>query len=171
MGAWLCFCSRWRCPPVVETLPDRLGLVHLVVPLPGPPASSASPGQGGGKRSRPRESSAFSLQSLSRSWLNSEIHRRAGHAPGQLTRVSWGGSRAVSGGVPGGIAAGIPAIELLLSAGERGCAKPPAPPAPQRIQVSADMEEAKLLQMIPPIIRRSPNWPVCTVRLSAIIRR
>ena len=48
---------------------------------------------------------------------------------------------------------------------------PPAPPIPQRIQVSADMQEGKLLQMI------RPDYPQVaklaritgTVRLSAII--
>jgi periplasmic protein TonB len=140
--------------PAVQRFPDRLTRVMLVAPLPPPPPvplvkSARVPVH--------RTARVFSAMLTAPVAIPEHAAVTVGvvESPPDVEVVA-GVPGGIPGGVPGGISGGIlptfkpPPAPPPPTPHEVKAAKPPESQPPERIQVSSEIQEAKLLVMIPP---------------------
>ncbi len=162
--------------PVIDVLPDHLNLTMITAPMPPPPPPPAiSRAATAAVRTAPRTFNAAVVAPVAIPKEVAILNTMEGAAP------DLGVVGGVPGGIPGGILTGAvgnlaaavqppppppPATKIVQAA-------PPPPPPPSRIQVSADVQEAKLLTMVKPVYPQAAKMArlTGTVRLHAIIDR
>jgi len=161
---------------VPETLPARLTRVMLVAPLPPAPPPPPPPVIKASAVHVVRAARVFSPVLMA----PVEVPQHAAVGIVDAPEIE---SAGVVGGIPGGVPGGIPGgvIGGILPAvpapspvvHEVKLAKPPEPVVPIRIQVSSDVQEAKLLVMIkpdyPPMAKQARIQG--SVHLTAVIDR
>ena len=164
--------------PALQTLPDQIHMVRLVAPVPPPPLPPPAPSSAARAHVRPVVRVFQATLAAPRaipSYTPTIIE-----APPEFSLVS-GVPGGIPGGVPGGVLGGvldgvvgsIPVIEPPPAPPPLLKEAPPPPPLPKRIEVSASIQEAKLLVMI------RPDYPAAAkiarvqggVRLRAIVDR
>jgi TonB family protein len=176
-GSVFLFLVSLALSPAVQSLPDHFNLVHLVAPLPpAPPLPPLPPARAVNVPAR-QVTRVFTAKLTAPVSIPNYIPAldTVLEAPPEMAvvgGVSGGILGGVPSGVPSGLVGGIPAIGLPPPPShEPKKLTPPEPPTPQRVQVSADIQEAKLVKMI------RPEYPKValmaringTVRLKAII--
>jgi len=162
--------------PLVQMLPDHSNMVYLMAPPPPPPAP-LPPARTTSARVRqaPRVFNA-TLTAPVAIPKEAPVFDIIAEAPPDMGAVG-SAPAGIPGGVLGGVLGGIP------SALEIPPPPPPPPPQvvkavtlpqpPQRIQVSSDLQEAKILEMIQPQYpKQAKQYRIQgSVRLRAIIDR
>ena len=172
-GSVFLFLASLALSPAVQTLPDHFNFVQLVAPLSAPPLPPPPPARAVSVATR-RVTHVFDAKLTAPTSIPNYIPAldTVLEAPVELGAVG-GVPGGIPGGVPGGVLGGLlggaPAIVLPPPPPPPHEAKalpPPEPPAPQRVQVSADIQEAKLLKMI------RPEYPrvALTARVSGTVR-
>ena len=174
-GSVVAFLVSLALSPAGQILPDHFNFVQLVAPLPAPPLPPPPPAKAVSVATR-RVTRVFDAKLTAPISIPNSIPARDTvlEAPAQVGGVPGGIPGGVLSGVPGGLLGGVPAIVLPPPPPpppEARVSPPPEPPTPPRVQVSADLQEAKLLKMI------RPEYPLVakmahiigTVRLRAII--
>jgi protein TonB len=149
-GSVFVFLISLALSPSGLVLPDHFHFVELVAPLPAPPLPPPPPAK----------AVSVHTKTVARSFdakLTAPISIPS-HIPVQEAVLEAPPEVGVLGGVPGGIPGGvlsgvpggIPTVGLAPPPPEAKALPRAEPPAPHRIQVSADVQEAKLIRMIRP---------------------
>lgn len=163
--------------PVMDVLPDHLNLTMITAPIPPPPPPPPITRAANVPVRTPRRT--FNARLVAPVAIPQEVAivNTMDEAPPDLGVAGW-----VPGGIPGGIVRGAvgslaavvqppppppPAAKIVQAA------PPPPPPPPARIQVSAEVQEGKLLQMVKPVYPQAAKMAriTGTVHLHAIIDR
>jgi protein TonB len=175
-GSVFLFLLSLALSPAFQTLPDRLNVVRLVATLPAPPLPPRAPTRAAsvpGTRVTRVFTATLTAPAVIPNYT--PVLEENLEAPPEIL-VEGGVPGGIPGGLPGavpGLVGGLPSIELPPPPVQHEPKKltPPEPRTPQRIQVSADIQEARLLRMIrpeyPPVAKMARI--VGTVRLRAII--
>jgi protein TonB len=164
--------------PVVQMLPDPVNLVYLMAP-PAPPPPPLPPAKTATARVR-KTVRAFTATLTAPVSIpkDAPVFDTIAEAPADIGVVG-GLPGSIPGGVLGGVLGGIPStIELPPPPPAppqvvKAALLPKPPPPPRRIQVTSDVQEAKLLQMVQPQFpRQAREYRVTgSVHLSAVIDR
>jgi len=158
-------------------LPDHSHLTYLMAPPPPPPPPLPPAKTASARVRQPARVFTATLTAPVAIPKDAPVFDAIAEARPEFEAVG-SAPAGIPGGVLGGVLGGIPsAMELApLPPAPPPVVKAvtlPEPPPPQRIQVSSDMQEAKILQMVAPQYpREAKQYRIQgTVRLRAIIDR